>query len=93
MEWTIEEKIERAFPEDPVTAVAIAEAESSLNTEAENLNDSHNGCIGSFGLMQIACIHYDGDSEDLKDIDLNLKIARQIYDQHGWSKWGGLYRW
>lgn len=59
-------------------------AESGGNPNAANLNDSHAGCIGSYGLMQIACIHggihYDPVS--------NMNKAYEIYTRSGWRPWG-----
>lgn len=91
----VEQMVRQTFPEDPDTAVAIAFAESSLNLEAVN-PEQHEGCKGSIGLMQIACIHYEGDTDDLKNPVLNLKIARKLYEKEGWRPWGaytnGSYR-
>lgn len=81
------ERIAEVFPEDTKTARLVAKAESSLNPNAVNMEE-HNGCTGSYGLMQISCIHYTGNPNDLKDVDLNLKIARKIYERVGWSAWG-----
>lgn len=77
----------RTFPEDPETAVAIAKAESNLIPWAYN-PEAHRGCAGSIGVMQIACVHYDGDPRDLHDVALNLRIARSIYEEQGWKPWG-----
>ena len=88
--WTperIEKEIRNTFPEDPATAVAIAWAESQLNANAYN-PESHIGCNGSVGIMQIACVHNRKNKEALKDIKFNLKVARQIYDSEGWKPWG-----
>ena len=90
IDWTeqrIEKEIRATFPEDPDTAVAIAKAESELNANAYN-PEAHNGCNGSVGIMQIACVHNQSDKEALKDIQFNLKVARRIYDAGGWKPWG-----
>lgn len=50
------------------------------------MNDSHKGCKGSFGIFQIACIH--DDSEELYEVEYNIKRARELYDQEGWKPWG-----
>lgn len=89
-EWTEEniiEAIRKAFPEDPDTAVAIMMAEGNLNPKAYN-PEWHKSCQGSFGLFQIACVHYNGDLDDLKDIELNIKIAHEIFKEQGWKPWG-----
>lgn len=94
IDWNEEriiQEIEDTFPEDKETAVAIAKCESgscvSFRPDAVN-PEEHHGCRGSYGLMQIACIHYEGNYDDLKDVSANLRLARQIYEREGWRPWG-----
>lgn len=82
----IERLIRETFPETPNTAVAIAKAESGLIATAYN-PEAHNGCNGSVGVFQIACVHVK-DKESLKDVETNIKKAREIYLQEGWKPWG-----
>ena len=90
----IERLIRETFPEDPHTAVAIAKAESGLVSEAYN-PEAHIGCNGSIGIFQIACVH-TSNKESLKEVEVNIKKAREIYLKQGWSPWGaytnGSYR-
>lgn len=79
--------IRKTFPNDPVTAVAVAMAESGLNPYALNSKDSHKGCNGSYGIFQIGCLH-ETDPSKLYDIEYNIKRAKEIYDQSGWQPWG-----
>lgn len=65
-------------------AYAVCMAESGGNPNAFNGGDHHNGCTGSIGLMQIACIH-NGASYDPAT---NIATANRIYSQSGWSPWG-----
>ena len=102
IEWNrarIEERIREVFPEAPNTAVAIAKAESKLYDRAHNPEAHKNRqgeviCYGSFGIMQIGCVHSIKDSEGLYDIEYNLQKARAIYDDslrrrgNGWLPWG-----
>jgi hypothetical protein len=62
-------------------------AESGLNPNATNWQDSHRGCIGSYGIFQIGCLH-EKDPNVLYDIEYNIKRARQIYEAEGWRPWG-----
>lgn len=64
-------------------AMAVMEAESGCNPNSANLNDKHNGCMGSFGLFQIAC--YDGQ---VYDPAKNIAIAWEKYKKRGWQPWG-----
>lgn len=69
---------------DVKTAYAVCMAESGGNPNASNLNDNHGSCIGSYGLMQIACIHggvFYNPAE-------NMAKAYEIYSRSGWSPWG-----
>jgi len=102
IDWTkerIEQEIRKTFPEEPNTAVAVAWAESELYSDAHNPEAHKNRkdevlCYGSFGIMQIGCVHYMKDPEELKDIKFNLEKARAIYDDskartgNGWLPWG-----
>lgn len=61
-------------------------AESGGNPNASNLNDKHSGCSGSYGLMQIACIHTGKKAE--YDPVSNMAKAYEIYSRSGWKPWG-----
>jgi len=82
---TIEEKIAE-YDWDYNTAVAVMLAESKANPKAVNIDDHHNGCNGSYGLYQIACIH--DDPAKLKDPDYNIERAYELYQESGWEIWG-----
>jgi len=71
---------------DIKVAYAICLAESGGNARATNLNDKHNGCVGSYGLMQIACIHTGGVAE--YNPEANMAKAYEIYSRSGWKPWG-----
>ena len=71
---------------DKRVAYAVCMAESGGNANAENWNDRHNGCIGSGGLMQIACVHTGGVLE--LDPVKNMAKAYEIYQRSGWRQWG-----
>lgn len=44
--------------------------------------------------MQIACVHHKENPQDLFNVELNLQMARKIYDDSkkrkgdGWMPWG-----
>ena len=71
---------------DTATARAVCFAESGGNPNASNYNDKHESCVGSFGLMQIACIHTGGVAE--YDPLKNMDKAFEIYSRSGWKPWG-----
>lgn len=58
--------------------------ESSSNATRINWKDKHNGCIGSFGLFQLAC--FRGTQEELLDPATNIKLAYELWKQNGWRK-------
>lgn len=82
----IERLIRETFPEAPEVAVAIAKAESGLVANAYN-PEAHRGCNGSVGVFQVACVHVK-DKESLKDVETNIKKAREIYLREGFRPWG-----
>jgi len=69
---------------DTTTALAVCLAESGGNPNAFNGNDVHNGCVGSIGLFQIACLH-EGASFDPAT---NVETAYRLYNRSGWTIWG-----
>lgn len=71
---------------DTKVAYAVCMAESGGNHQASNWSDHHNGCVGSHGLMQIACIHTGGVAEH--DPARNMSKAWEIYSRSGWTPWG-----
>lgn len=83
---TIEEKIAQ-YDWDVDTAYAVMMAESNASSTVVNWQDNHKGCVGSYGLFQVACIHVE-DPEKLKDPDYNIDVAYNIYRESGWSPWG-----
>lgn len=80
--------IKETFPEDPHTAVAIANCESGLNPNAYNPNNPNGSTDG--GLWQINSVH----NETLVEKGLSkwdpedaTEYARMLYDEHGWRPW------
>ena len=80
---TIEEKILKELP--PVF-IEIAREESRMGADPYN-PEWHKGCQGSYGLFQIACLHYEGDPKDLYDNDLNIQLAKKVYETQGFDAW------
>jgi hypothetical protein len=71
---------------DTDVAYAVCMAESGGNPSASNWSDQHNGCAGSHGLMQIACVHTSGLPEH--NPEKNMEKAFEIYSRSGWQPWG-----
>lgn len=90
---TVETLIEQTFPEESERMIAIAKAESELDTNAYNPEwhydrDGNKICQGSYGLFQIACVNYSGDANDLFDPQINLQIAKTVLNSQGVMAWG-----
>jgi len=75
--------VSKYFGSHTEQALAIMHAESTCNPLAKNLSDNHGGCIGSFGLFQLACFWTD----DPFDPEVNIAKAYEIYTRSGWSPW------
>ena len=73
-------------------ACNVMKRESSFNRYAVNWNDFHrtSQCFGSFGLMQVGCLHtqYFENYEDLYQPKVNIDVAYKIYQKSGWRAWG-----
>lgn len=84
----LEQLVRRTFPEDPVTAFAIVNAESAWDPAAVS-------ATWDYGLFQINAVHMrpgeaaDGYTpSDLLDPIINATVARRIYDNAGgWFPW------
>ncbi len=63
---------------DTAMALKIIDKESGCNTKAVNSHDIHKGCIGSYGIFQVGCLHVK-NPETLKDANTNIKVAYQVY--------------
>ncbi len=76
------------------TMMYILDCESSGNPKAINWKDNHRGCKGSFGLFQIACIHfgkYSIDETNWDDAELNIETAYQVWLKSGYNAWHNCY--
>lgn len=58
--------------------IAICNLESDGIATASNWHDSHDGCNGSFGILQVACVHGVA-REDLYDPATNIKIGYSLF--------------
>lgn len=83
-ELSLEDKIRKLFPEDPETMLAIAKAESGLDTTKVNRANT-NGTIDT-GIFQINSV-WGYSEEYLKDEANNLEVARVVYDTQGITAW------
>jgi len=78
---------------DVDTVIKIMILESGCKPTNHNYNDTHKNyytgeviCKGSYGLMQVGCIHYNGEDKD--DWQKNIEIAYRVYkDAGGFTPW------
>ena len=89
---TIEDKIKKAFGKDWKVALAIAKAESGLDTNA--VGDKHiefvkNGKVygHSCGIFQIRVLEGRPDCESLQDVDKNIEFAKKLHKERGFTPW------
>lgn len=77
----IAEKIKKTFGNDWEIALKIAQCESGLNPKAKNKNSS------ARGIYQIMQSWHRIDEKWLLNEDINIAIAKQLYDEQGWNPW------
>ena len=66
---------------------AIARAESGCIANNHNYGDNHGSCQGSYGIMQVGCIHgYSADH--LSSISNNVAVSYKIWQSQGYTAWG-----
>ena len=75
--------------------VAISHAESGCvadndNTSSAETHRDYYGnaiCVGSYGAMQIGCVHYQQDPQALDNLELNISVAHSVWLKQGYSAW------
>jgi len=68
------------------TMLRIMQAESGCNPNNHNLGDNHGVCQGSYGLLQIGCVH-GVTIADMSIPSKNIAKAFQIYSGQGYNAW------
>jgi hypothetical protein len=80
----IKKRICEVFGSQCKNALIIAQHESSFNPKALSYTDD-------YGVMQVNCgwhaAKVGGDCTKLYDVETNLRVAKQIYDDSGWKAW------
>ena len=73
---------------------AIARAENgTCNPQRHNLTASETHrradgsvtCVGSYGALQVGCLHYS-EGEDVNDLATNVRVAHRAWQQR--ERWG-----
>lgn len=71
---------------DVATMQRIMRAESGCNPNNHNYGDNHGVCLGSYGLLQIGCVHGQ-TMEYLSDPANNIATAYIIWLRQGYTAW------
>ncbi len=74
---------------DHRTMLAIAKAENrTCDPTRHNLTNSerHNGCTGSYGALQVGCVHYKPE-QDRDSLATNVAIAHRVWQDQGYNAW------
>lgn len=58
----------------------------------ETLTENHKTCVGSYGVLQVGCIHYIDYGYALteankNDLALNVQIAHKVWQKQGYTAW------
>lgn len=78
--------VAREFPAQEVeTAMCIIRHESGGNPDADNPRSSASGLFQVLGSMWAS--HYGVEQADLFQPVINTQIARDIWENYGWSAW------
>ena len=79
------------FPDREVeTALCVIGHESAGNPEADNPRSSAKGLFQVLGSLWAS--QYGVSQSDLYDPVINIRIAREIWDEQGWSAWSPYLR-
>ena len=86
---TVRAEIAKHSGWDVAIMSAIAEAENrACDPLRHNLSadEDHKVCIGSYGVLQVGCLHYR-DGEDRNDLKTNIAVAHRVWLQQGYNAW------
>lgn len=75
----------RQYDWDDKLMEKIMFCESSNNPRAYN-PERHRGCSGSYGLLQVACLHFQ-EGDDRYDPATNVKRAYETWKKQGYVAW------
>ena len=68
---------------------AIAQAENrNCDPNRHNLTSSenHGVCVGSYGVLQVGCLHFRPD-EDRNDLSTQVAVAHRVWLKQGYTAW------
>lgn len=68
------------------TMARIMNAESGCNPTNHNYGDNHGSCLGSYGLMQVGCVH-GYSAAYLSSPANNIAAAYKIFKSQGYTAW------
>lgn len=80
---------------DHATMTAIAKSENhdcDPLRHNETSTEDHKSCIGSYGALQVGCVHYLDygyalTEENKNDLALNIKLAHKVWQKQGYTAW------
>jgi hypothetical protein len=81
IEPSIEQKIRETFGDQADEAIKVARCESNLRPDAMNPNST------ATGLFQIMASVHGVRRDWLTNPDVNIEIAKELYDASGWNPW------
>lgn len=74
---------------------AIAQAENRTcdpTRHNETVGETHRRqdgsviCVGSYGALQVGCLHYQAD-QNRDDLATNIKVAHKVWQGSGYTAW------
>ena len=77
------------------TIFAIAQSENGTcdpGRHNETSSETHYGldgrvvCVGSYGVLQVGCVHYR-EGEDPNDLTTNIRVAHRVWQSQGYTAW------
>lgn len=74
---------------------AISMAESGCNPAKNNLTSSETHknirgeviCVGSYGALQVGCVHLPSDPSRLNNLATNIDVAHSVWLKQGYGAW------
>ena len=87
---TVEEEIREVFGEHTEEALKVARCESGLRETVCNDGLNRDGTVDC-GSFQVNSNVHKISRKWLKNMEINIRVAKQLFDEQGWTPWYSSY--
>ena len=76
-----------------MTAISMAESRCDPSRNNLTVSETHKDmygnvvCIGSYGALQVGCVHKLDDPNSLNNLDVNVDVAHNVWLKQSYKAW------